>query len=223
VPVGFPYLLFKQGKAESLSLFVYIDVAINQTKKDERKKKMICVEIDELTPCLRDVKTGDIVETEVIRIKRSSFLSKFNKNTKWYISWADLLKENEIYALVVKGSVSIQGMVAVRPDCDMKAAFVSWMVAAPHNNSQMLYDGEQKEYSGVGGHLFAIASQISCKYGFGGAISGFAANSDLMSHYCDVFNAEPICMLHPYQIFISEEEGEKIRRLYDYEWTDEII
>lgn len=133
------------------------------------------------------------------------------------------MKENEIYALVVKGSVSIQGMIAVRPDSDMKTSFVSWMVAAPQNNPQMLHEGEQKAYAGVGGHLFAIASQISCKYGFGGAISGFAANDDLMKHYCEVFNAEPICMLHPYQIFISEEEGEKIRRLYDYEWTDEIV
>lgn len=40
---------------------------------------MICVTIDSLVPCLKDTLTGDIVETEVIRVKRKSFLQKFNK------------------------------------------------------------------------------------------------------------------------------------------------
>ena len=40
---------------------------------------MICVDIDVLTPCLQDALTGENVETEVIRIKRSSFLQKYNK------------------------------------------------------------------------------------------------------------------------------------------------
>ncbi len=181
---------------------------------------MICVEIDELTPCLVDNATGEIVETEVIRIKRKSFLSKYNESTDWYTDWADLLKENEIYAIVIKGSVAIQGLVAVRPEADHKAAFVTWMVAAPHNNPKKC---KNKRYNGVGGHLFAIAAQRSNEYGFECAISGFAANRDLMEHYVEVFNAEPIGMLHDYQIFISEEEGKKIREVYDYEWTDEVI
>ena len=181
---------------------------------------MICVEIDELTPCLIDNESGDIVETEVIRIKRKSFLAKYNKSTGWYENWSDLAKENDIYAIVVKGTVSIQGLVGVRRDDDMKSSFVSWMVAAPHNNPKMC---ENKRYNGVGGHLFAIAAQRSFEYGYGCAISGFAANVDLMNHYIDVFDAEPICMLHDYQIFISEEAGAKIREVYDYEWTDDII
>ncbi|MGN0375082.1 MAG: hypothetical protein ACI4EN_06230 [Butyrivibrio sp.] len=73
---------------------------------------MILVEIDELTPCLIDNETGEIVETEVLRIKRKSFISKYNEKTGWYVNWADLLKENEIYAVVIKGTVSIQGLVA---------------------------------------------------------------------------------------------------------------
>ena len=184
---------------------------------------MICVEIDELAPCLIDNSTGEVVETEVIRIKRASFLSKYNKTTNWYIDWEDLLTENEIYALVVKGTVSIQGLIAVRPDEAMKTSFVTWMVAAPQNNPLTLKENEKKKYLGVGGHLFAIASQLSCQYGFGGAISGFAANKDLMEHYCKVFNAEPICMLHPYQIFISEKSAESVREVYNYEWTNEFL
>lgn len=58
-------------------------------KKGLRKRgnEMLCVEIDELTPCLTDNETGEIVETEVIRVKRKSFLSKYNKETGWYVTW----------------------------------------------------------------------------------------------------------------------------------------
>lgn len=40
---------------------------------------MLNVWIDDLTPCLKDNETGDFVQTEVIRIRRKSFLSKFIK------------------------------------------------------------------------------------------------------------------------------------------------
>ena len=49
----------------------------------------------------------------------------------------------------------------------MKSAFITWMVAAPENNSQI---AEIKKYNGVGGHLFAVAAQKSEDYGFGCAI-----------------------------------------------------
>lgn len=44
----------------------------------------ISVWIDETVPCLKDNRTGEIVETEVIRIRRKSFLSKYNKK-KWLV------------------------------------------------------------------------------------------------------------------------------------------
>lgn len=37
---------------------------------------MINVWIDDLTPCLKDYETGDFVATEVIRIRRKSFMKK---------------------------------------------------------------------------------------------------------------------------------------------------
>lgn len=37
---------------------------------------MITFKVDELTPCLKDVETGDIVDTEVVRLRRKSFLLK---------------------------------------------------------------------------------------------------------------------------------------------------
>lgn len=179
---------------------------------------MINVQIDELTPCLTDNDTGEIVETEVIRIRRKTFLSKYNKKSGWYASWSKLADKNEIYALVISGTVDIQGMVALHRDDDQKAVFIDWMVAAPHNNKLLT---EIPKYTGVGGHLFAIASDKSLEYGFGGAITGNAANIDLVYHYCEAFGAVHLSMLHPYQIFIDEQASERIRDAYDYDWTDE--
>ena len=86
---------------------------------------MINVIIDEFTPCLKDGKTGELVQTEVIRLRRKSFLKKYNKKTGWYVNWASLAEENEIYALVVEGTVDIQGLVAIAPDKDMSAVYIA--------------------------------------------------------------------------------------------------
>lgn len=179
---------------------------------------MINVVIDELTPCLKDSLTGDILQTEVVRIKRKSFLRKFNKKTGWYANWDELASENEIYALVIEGTTDIQGLVALKPVEDFQAVYVSWMCTAPENNKLIV---NVPKYIGVGGHLFAIATQKSNDYNYGGAITGFAANKELLKHYCQCFNAEPLCLLHQYQFFIDEANATKIRKEYTYAWTDD--
>lgn len=181
---------------------------------------MVNVWIDEFTPCLKDAETGELVQTEVIRITRKTFLRKYNERNGWYVNWADLLDENEVYALVVEGSVDIQGLVAVAKNEDMKATYICWMCASPQNNKEI---AEQVKYMGVGGHLFAIAARKSCDFGYNGLMTGFAANKKLLEHYRAVFNAEHIGILHPFQFAIDEENAKKIMEVYDYEWTDEQI
>lgn len=181
---------------------------------------MINVWIDEFTPCLKDAQTGELVQTEVIQIKRKSFLKKYNKKNGWYVDWAELLNEAEVYALVVEGSVDIQGLVALAPNEDMGAVYIDWMCTSPHNNKQLT---DNVRYMGVGGHLFAIAAKKSVDYGYDGLIYGFAANQTLLDHYMKVFNGEYIGMLHPYQFAIDEVNAHKIMEVYDYEWTDEQI
>lgn len=78
---------------------------------------------------------------------------------------AKLLQEHEVYALVVKGTVDIQGLVALSRNNDFHAVYVAWMCTAPQNNK----------------------------------------------------------MLHPFQIAIYEDEATELRKVYDYEWTDEEI
>ncbi len=181
---------------------------------------MINVYIDEFTPCLKDGKTGELVQTEVIRVRRKSFLKKYNKKNGWYVNWASLAEENEIYALVVEGSVDIQGLVAVAPDKDMRAMYIAWMCTSPDNNKLLTDD---VRYFGVGGHLFAIAAQKSVDYGYDGYVYGFAANKELLDHYVQVFNGEAIGVLHPYQFAIDESNAKKIMEVYDYDWTDEEV
>jgi len=179
---------------------------------------MINVYIDEFTPCLKESETGDILETEVIRIKRKSFLSKFNKKTGWYVNWSKLVDENEIYALVIKGTVDIQGLVALQGVKDYGAVYVTWMCTAPHNNPMIV---EKEKYIGVGGHLFAIAVDRSEQMGYEGAVTGNAADKELVYHYCEAFGSIHLGLIHPYQIFIDEENAVKIKEVYDYEWTDD--
>ncbi len=179
---------------------------------------MITVWLDDFTPCLKDSLTGDLVETEVLRVQRTTFLKKFNSRNGWYVNWEDLSRNNEIYALVLEGTVDIQGLVALRPDNDMQSVFVSWMVAAPQNNRDL---AEKQKYYGVGGHLFAIAIQKSVEYGFGGAITGFAASEELLKHYIKWFDATPIGILHPYHLAIAGEAARKVVETYDYRWSDD--
>lgn len=114
---------------------------------------MINFTIDDLTPCLKNTTTGEIVETEVIQIKRKSFLSKYNRSTGWIVDWHKFLDENEVYALVIKGTVDIQGLIALRNDKSAKAVYIQWAVASPNNNK---WDFDNQEYSGVGDHLLPL-------------------------------------------------------------------
>ena len=181
---------------------------------------MINVLIDELTPCLKDLRTGELVQTEVVRIVRKSFLRKYNEATGWYTNWAALLDECEVYALVAEGTVNIQGLVAVADDQNAQALRASWMCTSPENNKLLT---DEPRYSGVGGHLFAIAAQISQERGFDGYLYGFAANKKLLEHYQETFGAEHLGIFHPYHFMVNDANAQKIREAYDYEWTDEQI
>lgn len=179
---------------------------------------MICVTIDSLVPCLVDTSTGDTVETEVVRIRRKSFLQKFNSKNGWYVNWKELADNNEIYALVVKGSVDIQGLVAISDNAEIGAVYIAWAVASPSNNPEII---TEKRYNGVGGHLLAIAIDRSEQLGHHGDVTGFCRTEKIMNHFVNEHGAVPIAGLHQYQIGIFDEAAKRIREVYDYEWTDD--
>ena len=178
-----------------------------------------CIDIwiDEIVPCLKDTKTGDIKETVVFKIESRTYLKKFQKNNGWHINWNEIPKNVEVYALALKDDNTIQGLVGIRNDKDSNAVYLHWACTAPHNNKHEY--GVQK-YIGVGGHLFAIAADKSIEWGYEGAIHGFAANEILLNHYIDVFHAEYLGMLHQYQFFIDEEQAKALLEVYHYEWNE---
>lgn len=148
---------------------------------------------------------------------RKSYISKYNSRTQWYINWSELLDENEVYALVIKGSTDIQGLIALQRNENYKAVYITWMCAAPQNNKEIV---EIPKYLGVGGHLFAIGIDKAVEYGYDGVVTGFAADEDLLQHYCEVFGAFPLRTLHQFHFMIDEINAQKIREAYTYEWTD---
>lgn len=183
---------------------------------------MICFTVDELTPCLKSVKTGDIVETECITLKRKSFLSKFNKRTGWYVNWDGFDEDVIVRALVIKGTVDIQGLIALKDEPERKAVHILWACTSPSNN--VLVYGK-KEYIGVGGHLFAIAGKYSVDLGYGGFVYGEALNVDVMNYYISAFGAKEFPYgepYHQYRIAIYEQVMQRIIKEYDYAEVDEI-
>lgn len=182
---------------------------------------MITFKIDEFTPCLKEVATGEIYDTEVVRIKRKSFLSKFNKKTGWYVNWGKFSKDTEIYALVLKGTMDIQGMVAIQYDKEVQAVYVVWGCTSPDNN---VWRYGKKKFAGVGGHLFAIAADLSFKAGFDGYLVAEAMDQELLDYYMAEFGAAPLPPLHnPYRFMLSPKMSLRLKEVYTYEWTDDEI
>lgn len=119
---------------------------------------------------------------------------------------------------MLKGSVDIQGLIALEDSPESKAAHIIWAVAATHNN---IYRNGKKLYAGVGGHLFAIAGNRSEKLGYGGLVYGEAMDQEIMSHYINAYGAQQFPYRypkHPYRIIIDSIAMTKIREEYTYEY-----
>ena len=95
-----------------------------------------CVDIwlDEIVPCLKDNETGAIKETVVFKIESRSFLKKFKEKDGWGINWIQVPKDVEVYALALKENNEIQGLVGVKNDVNVMAAYLHWACTAPQNN-----------------------------------------------------------------------------------------
>lgn len=177
---------------------------------------LVNIWVDEIVPCLKETKTEEVKDTVVFRIETRSFLEQFNSRTGWYVNWAEVPKDVEVFAIALKDDISeIQGLIGLKKDNNAKAAYIHWACTAPHNNK---HDNGTQKYVGVGGHLFALACEKSIEWGYGGTVHGFAANEKLLMHYVNVLHAEALCMLHQYQFFIDEHNARKLLEVYNYEW-----
>ena len=178
---------------------------------------MITFKIDELTPCLKLVETGEIYDTEIIRIKRKSVLQKFNSRTGWHCNWAKFDDDVEVYALVLKGTFDIQGLIAIKDVPAANAVHIEWACTAPENN---VYEYGTQKFKGVGGHLLAFAGNKSVELGHGGFTFAEAMDSELFNYFINEFGAEPFPFgtpPHPYRFVIDEDTMVPIMEVYNYD------
>lgn len=168
---------------------------------------MIDILIDLLTPCLIDRTTNQSMDTLYKYVKKEGIIS-LNNEEFWY-DWNTYdLKNKERYVLTLKDDTQIQGLVALENIKKNQAVHINLMESAPHNR------GENKEYLGVGGHLFAIAIEQSVKYGYEGFIYFEAKNTSLIKHYEESFGAIFLGIGHPYRMIIDEEAAKSLLARY---------
>lgn len=175
------------------------------------KYGIIDIEIDEFVPCLKDAKTGEILDTVVSEVTDRQKLKAFTEKNGWYINWNTVPKDCTIRSLHIKGNDAVQGLLAFRNEPGNSAMYAYWVAAAPHNR------GADKKYIGVGGHLFAAIAEASVKAGYDGFIYGMAVNQDVLKHYVRKLGATPIGGL---RFMIEEDAAHKLLETYTFEKGD---
>ncbi len=164
--------------------------------------------IDKFTPCLEDVTTGELVPTVYHKVSQN----ELSELEGWSFNWlSDDLAESEIYKLCLANDDTIQGLVAVTDFVRDSAVYVNIAESAPHNL------GDKKRFSGVGGHLFAIAAKVSVEKNYGGFVFMDAKNTELVNHYKKTLGAVLLGRPHPYRMFIDEESAAKLLSIYLFE------
>lgn len=144
------------------------------------------IDTDELTPCLKRLSDGKYIDTEVLEIHPTRKAFK-----DWEFDWTKPERDGYmVRAIKVTGDDRIQGMVALKADPKNYAVVVDIVESAPFNNPHnKLF--KEKEYSGVGGHLFAEAVRESYKLGYDGFVF-FKAKTNLIDYYEKEFKAQLI-------------------------------
>ena len=108
------------------------------------------------------------------------------KDKGWKFHWSiPQEKGYKIYALFLKNSDEVQGMIALKHIQNQYYTHVDIVEAAPCNV------GRAGRYKGVGAHLFAIACKLSWDTGNEGYVQ-FTAKTELVEHYQKTLNAKCI-------------------------------
>lgn len=158
------------------------------------------IHIDSLTDCLVETATGRVLETKYIR-RTCPINSKDYKG--WKFNWNKTQKSGyDIYELYVKDSKIVEGRISLCIDGGV--AVVDIVETAPHNL------GHNGKYTGVGGHLFAIACKISMDAGCDGFVA-FIAKNKLIAHYQETLGAKVIA---GQRMYIDEVAAKKLISKY---------
>ena len=133
---------------------------------------MINILIDKFTPCIEEVKTSKIVNTQYNKINVSRSLARQLKTERWNFDWN--ATKGDVYQLTLDSNRLIQGLISLEDRKDH--VYVHLVESNPQNI------GKDKIYNGVGAHLFAIAVEKSFELGYDGFIR-FMPKTALTNHY----------------------------------------
>lgn len=166
------------------------------------------VEIDRLTPCLCRNSDGKTVDTSVEKISPDA-----ESFSDWEFDWTEPEKDGySVFALKADGDDRVQGLISLINDKNDYAVNIGIVEAAPHNNVHNPNNKSgQKEYDGVGGHLFAEAVRQSKNAGYDGFVF-FDAKTDLIGHYKEHIGATQIG--NSQRMFIDEIAAESLLNKY---------
>jgi hypothetical protein len=168
----------------------------------------ISIELDEITPCLRRISDGAVVQTKSYRLKS---LPKGEDFSDWEFDWKELFAEGfEIYSIKAEGDPRTQGLIALEDRPDASAIFIQDVESAPWN-SKHNPKYAKKEYAGVGAHLFALACLVSAKKGYSGYVS-MVAKTNLVRYYHEKLGARQIGRSS--YMFIDEVSARKLLVMY---------
>ena len=165
--------------------------------RNMRKNGIIEEKVDVWTPCLVEIKTGKIVQTEVkpINIKKKDIKG-------WKFDFYEDQKDNyKIQALYVKGSKRIEALISYKDSPKDIAIYVNHIERRPGI----------KEYEGVTAHMFAAVVKESFELGYDGVVFFDTKNQKLNEHYAKTLNA---VMLSPYRMAIFEKEAKLLYEKY---------
>ncbi len=151
---------------------------------DAMKKKDIIyidVEIDKLTNSIENTISGDIFDTEVIKLGVKDL--KQIKKSEWLFDWQGQLRshDRETYKLVIVNNTNvIQGLVSLSDAGDH--IYMHLIESAGFNK------GKDKLYAGVPGNLVAFACKLAFDKHYDGYLA-FDAKTSLIKHYQESLHA----------------------------------
>lgn len=171
----------------------------NSNKGIGAKQGKIDIEIDKFTNCLIDNRTNKEVDTYVKPIQ------KHIRNIKaWNFNWNKTIDEGyDVFSLKVVGSDDVQGLVATKLD-PSGGVYINLVESARHNR------GKDRDYTGVGAHLFAIACKEAKDKGQDFVF--FDAKTNLIDYYRKKLGAVQIGSSQ--RMFIDSEAFEKLISTY---------
>jgi hypothetical protein len=141
----------------------------------KRQETGLDFEIDKLTNSIENTQTGEVFDTEIVRLTYKNV--REIKKADWQFNWSEELKDTskEVYKLTtVNNPTIIQGLLSIEDKQDHM--FMHLIESAKFNK------GKDKAYFGVPGNLVAYACKVSVDKGYEGFLA-FDAKSALIKHY----------------------------------------